>query len=263
MKAIIITIPGIGSHESNFSEGFKADVKRFAKGTILENQFLVKEMLPFSKTDVDDNQKALFSRLKSSSELGGVLSLRKFVLQAFGDAVTYESGKSRSDSVYQSVHNYLREEFKQINEKLVDYPEAKLFIVAASMGVHIISTYIWDADKGRGVFNNNPAEQDESLTNLSALFSIGCNIPLFVSGKSEDQIVPFSKPNPDFIWENYYDRDDVLGWPLSNLSQGYKELVTDHEINTGQYIGSHLRYWKDNDFTKPFVKTVERIILNC
>jgi hypothetical protein len=30
--------------------------------------------------------------------------------------------------------------------------------------------------------------------------------------------------------------------------------VVDHEINTGMYVGSHLRYWDDNEFTVPFAR---------
>lgn len=119
------------------------------------------------------------------------------------------------------------------------------------LGVHLLSTYIWDADNNLGIFKNEHANTSNNLRNLSYLASIGCNIPLFVSGLPESKIIAIDKRNNEFSWDNYYDRDDVLGWPLKQLSKLYNNLVNDYEINTGQYVGSHVKYWDDNNFTKP------------
>jgi hypothetical protein len=251
-KVIILAIPGIGTHDKGFSEDLESDIKRFSKGTDLENSYKIVEALPFKFTRVDDNQE----KLHVKNKLGGNLSLREFVIKAFGDAVTFEHGAEKPNSVYKKIHTYLRETIVKVNDLKVQNTGARIVIVAASMGVHLISTYIWDADNSIGIFETQNATERENLRNLDYMFSIGCNIPLFISGKEITKLKPIEKRNSTFKWDNYYDRDDVLGWPLSDINDEFKALVNDFEINTGQYIGSHLKYWKDNDFTKPFVENL-------
>lgn len=253
-KIILLAIPGIGTQESGFSERFKEDLEKFSKGTPLQNNIRLSEVRPFNVTQIDENQRAMFDRLAEANAMGGMLSLRQFVMKACGDGVTFESEKERPDSVYQVVHNYLRAEIRKANNLLAEHPGSKLVIVGASMGVHVLTTYIWDADNGNGIFQNEPAQPNENLKNLSYLATIGCNIPLFLSGMNETKIKAIDKRNAHFTWDNYYDQDDVLGWPLKQLSPSYEALVTDHEINTGLYVGAHVKYWDDNDFTEPFTQ---------
>lgn len=259
-KIILMTIPGIGSHNAGYSKDLIDDLHQFSKDTPLENNFTFIESLPFNVTEVDQNQHTLFSRLSASNKLGGMLSLRKFALEAFGDAVTFERNAGKHDSNYQKIHRYIREKVRDVNDLHAQHPNSKIVIVAASMGVHILYTYILDADNQQGIFKNEPATEQENLRNLNYLFSIGCNIPLFISGKNESEIRVFDKRNEHFIWDNYYDKDDVMGWPLSDINTAFKNLVNDIEINTGQYIGSHIRYWKDKNFTKPFVQALIQLI---
>lgn len=247
-KIVILSVPGIGTKKPGYSENFEKDVRRFTVSTI-ENNIRFVETMPFS-IDIDQNQNNLFRRLDAVNKLGGIFSLRKFAMEAFGDAVTFERDALSQNSNYKRIHTYLKNQIEQINELL---EEGDIFVIlAASMGVHVLSTYIWDADNNKGIFEQIPAQANQNLRNLNFLATIGCNIPLFVSGLPETQIVAFDKRNEHFSWDNFYDRDDILGWPLKQLSESYNALVSDHEINTGLYIGSHVKYWDDNDFTKPF-----------
>lgn len=248
-KIIILAIPGIGTKKVGFSAEFEKDVRRFVNPEVRDHVKII-EARPFSITEVDDNQESLFRRLDAANKLGGVLSLRRFVLEAFGDGVTFERDGCNPESNYYKIHTYLKSKIEEVNALL---NSGDIFvIVAASMGAHILSTYMWDADHGKGIFSTIPATDIQKLENLSHLSTIGCNIPLFVSGFPESKIVAINKPNANFTWHNYYDRDDVLGWPLRQLSPSYNDLVSDFEINTGLYVGSHVKYWDDNDFTKPF-----------
>ncbi|MBI9069123.1 MAG: hypothetical protein JEZ09_17640 [Salinivirgaceae bacterium] len=255
-RIFIIAIPGIGTKEDGFSKGFQKDLEKFSKNAPLEGNYEVIECLPFKETNIDENQKALFNRLDEENNLGGVLSFRKTLMEAFGDGVTFERNAADINSPYQRIHGYLRRVIQETNKKMQDFPDSKLLIVASSMSSHILSTYVWDADHGKGIFKSIPANNQNNLKNLSYLVTLGSNIPLFVSGLAENQIIAFDKRNPDFTWDNYYDKDDVLGWPLKQLSNSYKNLVNDFQINTGLYVGSHVKYWSDNDFTKPFVQTL-------
>ncbi len=255
-KIIILTIPGIGTKEEGYAARFEKDVRKFTNDEV-QNNLQVLEARPFGVTDIDENQRKLFERLDDKNRLGGVLSLRKFVLEAFGDGVTFERDASNPKSNYRKVHNYLKGEIENVNALLNE--EDVFVILAASMGVHVLSTYITDADNNKGIFENSPATTNQNLRNLDYLATIGCNIPLFMSGLREDQIVAFDKRNDHFTWDNYYDRDDVLGWPLQQMSASYDKLVTDHEVNIGLYAGSHAKYWNDNSFTKLFSKKLNEL----
>lgn len=259
-KIFILTIPGIGTQKAGYSKKLKEDITDFAKGTPLARSFQVIEARPFSVTGIDKHQSELFKRLYNANKLGGIFSLREFVLKAFGDAVTFERNADAPDSPYKTIHSYLKEQIESVNEKMAAHKDSKLVIVAASMGVQVLSTYIWDADNGLGIFSKTPATAKNNLKNLSYLATIGCNLPLFVSGLPESKIKAFNKRNSKFTWDNFYDQDDVLGWPLKQMSASYNKLVTDYEINTGLYAGAHVKYWDDNDFTKPFVKSLLKLI---
>lgn len=253
----IVTIPGIGTFEKGYSKKFTEDILKFSKKTSIENKLQVIELLPCNETNIDTNQQSLIDRIDTINRLG---ISRKFVLKFFGDAVTFERNATSINSTYQNIHRYLKNEFEKVNKLISQTPNSKLVIVATSMGAQMLSTYIWDADNSNGIFASTPANSLNNLRNLSYLATIGCNIPLFISGLSEAEIIAFDKRNTLFIWENYFDQDDPLGWPLKQLSKSYNTLVTDYKINSGfTPIDSHLGYWDDNDFTKPFVTRLTQL----
>jgi hypothetical protein len=251
-KIFILTVPGIGTQKEGYSQKFEEDLNRFSKNTVLAFNFQVIESRPFDATKVDEHQAELFDRLDAVNNLGGILSFRKFVLSAFGDGVTFERNSGDPEGPYQKIHRYLKDKIEEINELMLNYDKTSLVIVASSMGAHLVSSYIWDADNGKGIFETQPATLYNNLENLRYFVTIGCNIPLFISGYPKEQIIAIRKRSEDFEWDNYFDKDDVLGWPLEQLSDSYGQLVKDHQINTGLYVGAHQKYWDDNSFTRPF-----------
>ncbi|MNE49356.1 hypothetical protein D3C80_1438690 [compost metagenome] len=90
------------------------------------------------------------------------------------------------------------------------------------------------------------------MQGLQRLYTTGCNIPLFVAGHLRIEAI---KAHPDFKWFNFFDEDDVLGWPLRPLSPSYDRLVEDLAVNVGSgLVGtlvkswnplSHEGYWSD------------------
>jgi hypothetical protein len=64
--------------------------------------------------------------------------------------------------------------------------------------------------------------------------------------RSRDEVLKASK------WLNFYDPDDILGYPLKGINARYAKVVTDDiAIDTGTILGAHTDYWTDNDFTSP------------
>lgn len=67
-------------------------------------------------------------------------------------------------------------------------------------------------------------------------------------------------------WLNYFDPDDVLGYPLKPLSLEYRKAVSqDIEINVGSVFSSwnpasHSDYSTDDDFTIPVAQYLSRLL---
>lgn len=215
---------------------------------------------------VQNNQDALWSRMLLEHKLDWQ-SLRKFMLNAFSDAATLEHHSDRPNSPYLAAQRIIRDSLHSALEKLA-IKSAPVIVIAHSLGCQVISNYIWDAQHGSGIWNE-PApyaltamEEDFlKLKSLRLMLTTGCNIPFFVSGL--DEIVAIKKPSPAFRWYNYFDRDDILAWPLKPLSPSYRRLVTrDIQINAGSLLSSwnpssHNGYWSDRDFIAPAANHIE------
>lgn len=255
----ILVIPGTGVKKAGFSDGLQKDLNKHTKKTTLKDNFTVLEYRPFHESGVDQNQEELFRRMKSRNRLGGILSFRKTVLHLVGDAVLFDRDIRNPNSAYQFIHQKLKTLLEEIHQSMKNYDQTELVILASSIGVYVLSCYIWDADHSLGIFYQTLATPENNLRDLSYLATIGCNIPMYVSALKEKNIVPIERRNQKFTWDNFYDKDDVLGWPLQPLSYGYNELVTDFEINSGAYVGSHFKYWNNNNFTKPFTEKLVKL----
>ena len=89
-----------------------------------------------------------------------------------------------------------------------------------------------------------------------------------------DEIVAIRFPVPTLSgplreaarWLNFFDADDVLGYPLRPLSPSYHDAVTaDLQINVGSPLRSwnplsHEEYWTDNDFTAPVATLIRELL---
>jgi hypothetical protein len=107
---------------------------------------------------------------------------------------------------------------------------------------------------------------------LAGLITFGANIPLFTF--AYDPVVPIRFPGnalPADVaelaeWLNYYDRDDVLGYPLRPTSPSYAAVVDeDIEINVGGFGVSatplsHGAYWTDDDFTRAVAEYLAKFL---
>lgn len=114
----------------------------------------------------------------------------------------------------------------------------------------MMSNFIWDAQHDRG-YPEGPAfgswSDFERMRTLTSFTTFGCNIPLFTLSYLQEGDVRACQFPPDSLhpslkrvakWLNFYDEDDVLGYPLKGLSDSYREAVTeDIRINVGGLFG--------------------------
>lgn len=190
--------------------------------------------------------------------------LRELMLFGFSDAASLEHKKELANSPYYLTQQLILERLDELYEEL-GRVAAPLVVVAQSLGCQVISNYIWDAQQPRayagiwngdlndGVLPNTPRDRFRRMQSLQRFMTTGCNIPVFVAGHATIEPIDRRKLGAAFRWINQFDPDDVLGWPLQQLSAGYSALVEDVAINaSGESLleriksvspYSHTQYW--------------------
>lgn len=257
----LITIHGMGDTERDYYTEFYDEIKK-SIGKSTWNKVIFKHL--YYQDILQGNQEAIFNRMRDQIDW---MKLRKFLLYGFSDAASLEYKKDTIDSPYFLTQKMIMQTMDEIFDES-EQKEIPVVILAQSLGCQVMSSYIWDADPKRqaangiwsaqlndGVTKGEPRDNFRRMRSLQRFYTTGCNIPIFVSGhKTIEAINP---PVPSFKWHNFFDEDDVLGWPLKPLSPSYDKLVEDISINAGGgVIGtiikswnpfSHGQYWTDGE----------------
>ncbi len=200
------------------------------------------------------------AQLLAKMHAGGTIewnSAREFVIATLADAVAYRRGYPKAWDAYHQIHWEVFRSLAVLGKRL-RHPRAPLIAIAHSLGSVILSDHIWDEQKGEG-FGRDAFTKCETL---SGIVTMGSNIPLFTLGLTQVRCVAFPPPanlvgesvRAASRWRNYYDRDDVLGYPLRTLSESYARTVEeDVELNAGNLLTSwnplsHNGYWSEGAF---------------
>jgi hypothetical protein len=284
-KVALLTVHGMGETKEDYHVPLLKALQKKLKGRFDE----VSVHRVYYQNILQGNEAIVWQACK---ELVHYDDLRKFLLFGFADAAGLETYKDEPRSVYELAQ-------REIAGRLLDAraalgPDGPIVAIAQSLGCQMLSSYIYDAQKARKARAGGPAAprypsaglwqqalvedgtwDDAKLAfasgaTLSALLTTGCNIPIFVAAHKAMTIIPIDRPNAQFQWHNYYDPDDVLGWPLRPLAGGYEALVQDHPINSGQgFINwvvkswnplSHTAYWTDDNVVDPLVQALRPFV---
>jgi hypothetical protein len=212
-------------------------------------------------------EQRLWEDLTRDDDLDWV-TIRKFFINVFADAIAYQRVPGATHDMYRDIHARIYGHLANLRTS-VGNQDTPLVVVAHSLGSVIVSNYIWDEQKGKGLGIN----AFERMETLAGLVTFGSNIPLFTLALPEVQSIEFPPtPLPTHLkatakWLNFFDADDVLGYPLKPLSPSYGNAVSeDIEINVGGLFTSwnpisHTEYWTDNDFTKPVAHLIRDVVL--
>jgi hypothetical protein len=248
----VLVIHGIGSQTPDFAAAFVSQLS-----ATLEQSGIPSDRFAFEPVYWADilavAQRRLLDRLATAGRLDW-RPLRMFVAETMADAVAYRRGHPREWDIYHQVHWRVYAGLAALRAQLAD-KSAPLVGIGHSLGSVILSDHIWDEQKGEG-FGRDPFTRCETL---AGLITFGSNIPLFTTGLQDVRCIRFPPGGPALReplrrvaeWRNYYDRDDVLGFPLRPLSLSYGESVTeDAELNSGNLLESwnplsHNGYWKE------------------
>lgn len=184
---------------------------------------------------------------------------RELFLTAFSDAVSVDL-----ESNYSKIQARIANKLLMIKQNLDS--DLNVIIIAHSLGAHVLNNYIWDAQMydvapervSRGIwkklpFNLNIPTFQINKTNkdffqfktLRGLFTIGCNLPILIAGKPAIQAIYTKDVGYSIAWKNFYDQNDILGWPLKplggsysqdELGRSYTDSLEDFQVKTTQSL---------------------------
>ena len=246
-KLGLVTLHGMGNPEETYFVGLRdALLERLGPHLWDEIAF---EPIYFSR-HMQDSEEAVWTRMLEHKL--HYASVRQWLLYGFSDATSLEYSKVGETSAYTQTQRRILESLLKVAKALEKPATAPIFVVAQSLGGQVLSSYLWDAMSAPKPFGlwTTPGLERENLSSgelsvarlerLERLYTTGCNIPVFVSGLSNIQ--PITPKNSGFQWFNFFDTDDVLGWPLAPLSSAYSHMVTDVEVNVSSGFLSNLLY---------------------
>jgi hypothetical protein len=132
----------------------------------------------------------------------------------------------------------------------------------------------------------------QRLRGIAGLVYTGCNLPLLTMDIPNKATMPMKLPlhplpgRPDFTssWLSYYDRDDVLGYPIEqeylayfsgqhedqasfpgwNRNPALEQRPTDIKIGVGGLLGltpfAHLYYWQSGAIQNEIARQIRRVL---
>lgn len=274
-KIAVAIIHGVGSQGPDFADKAIEKLSRAFAKHLPDNNKSVEDklvLMPIYWADIlSQRQRILWQTVEDDAhnKLNFELT-RKFFLAFGGDAIAYQPGATRRE-VYDQIHQTVTNVFSQLASAAG--PQAPLCIIAHSIGTVIIHNFLFDltSDIEANTLDrtiDTPLEKGETLT---LFYTLGSPLavwslryqdyrPITFPGSQIPTLYPKAHPK----WINYYDKDDILAYPVCSLSTGHKALarqgiLRDVEINAGSFLTSwnplaHTAYWTDNDVVKPVAK---------
>ena len=274
-KLGVLTVHGMGDQERNYAEPMIEELHgRIFGGSVSIDGSDIAWESGYWADDIQDKQNQLWGDLSKNPNMSHT-KLRRFVVSEMGDAVAYQRVPSAAgvrENYYRKFHDSITHSIENLQAQLGD-GEKPLIIIAHSLGSVIMSNYIWDAQRGK--VQGTPFQRMETL---AGFITFGSTLPLFALAYKERQNIKFPPENissyfpnarPNRVkravkWLNFFDADDVLGYPIRHLGPSYK-MVQDKEVNVGGILTSwnpfsHTGYWTDNDFTKPVAEAIREVL---
>jgi hypothetical protein len=193
---------------------------------------------------------------------------RELLVENFADALAF----SRQGDAYNRLTERIRTVIGELREDCDD--GTPLVLLGHSFGGRILSNYIWDLQQGYFRYSN----PFENLQTVARFITFGCNLPLFSFAFPPEEVVPIAFPGtalPKELvaepwWTNYFDRDDLLAYPIAPIGPLYRELedngeLRDIPVNVGGLFTSwntlsHDAYWRSRAFYEPVGETFRRLI---
>jgi hypothetical protein len=267
-RIAVAVIHGIGNHTPKFAEKMVFEFNQHFGPEMIDDVVI---RTVFWSPVLQKDEEELLRR----TALGGPLHFpetRRFLIDFLADALAYQpTGDDRR--AYDGIHAVFANTLAEL--AATAGRDAPLCVIAHSLGSIIASNYLYDlqvdpykrliSDEVRALIHDTPLEHGHTL---ALLYTLGSPLALW-SLRYREFGRPIQVPSPhlrdfhaeiDGEWINYYDQDDVAGYPLKTLNAQYAKMVTrDTPVNVGSLIQSwnplsHLGYWTDRDVVEPMAK---------
>lgn len=190
---------------------------------------------------------------------------RWLMIHFIGDVIAYDRSGDRAN--YNAIHTTFANGLANLADRAG--PDAPLCVLAHSFGTVLANDYFYDQQHPRRTQVAeavNQARGDSPLARghtLSWLYTMGSPLALW-SLRYQKSTRKMSKPIafpgrrvaknfPDLAteWVNFYDKDDIIAYPLRGLSDHYAATVTEdravdvREFPVSQTPLTHPFYWTD------------------
>ena len=199
--------------------------------------------------------------------------LRGFMVDMLADAIVYQQTPN-SRSIYDKIHNKFKDELKEQADKVGE--NAKLCILAHSLGTVIINNFLFDLqsciddnEDNPEICADTPLEQGKTL---QSIYTMGSPLALWAIRHNPPK---FGKPIVVDTWINFYNKNDVMAYPLGNLNKEYNErrcnaekgkkpMLLDQQVCAGNILTkwnpiSHNGYWTNRKMIRIIVKDLLKL----
>ncbi len=271
-KLAVAIIHGVGKQDEHFADGMKAELQqRFASQLPSAVSFPEAEIViepVYWAPVLQKKEDRLWERMKGAAHLD-FLDLRQMMIDIAADAVAYQPAPNDRD-VYDNIHHIVARALRRLAQKAGS--DAPLAVIAHSLGTVIASNYFYDlqtahrrplSGKVRSVVGRTPSPLEAGKT-FARLFTMGSPIAIW-SLRYGNFGKPVRLTYRDKEWLNFFDEDDIIGYPLRTVNTLYKKSVTrDVPVNVGNLLtswnpASHMGYWTDNDVTVPIAESLVKL----
>jgi hypothetical protein len=271
-KLGLLLIRGSGSSGFKRQEKFMERLNKRLKKIKIDPETICYTVVDWY-APLQDQQEKLLERLFSAADIKVKSRLfRKLLLSNIADLITYGGKPDRQEGeAYKKMHGLVHKSIVKLKDQLPD--DAPLIIMASSMGTEIMNDYILDRQKkvANDPYAGSSFERFETLTGL---FTFGNNIPIFAASFDIDTLKPIQFPIPDLLnkykeialWENYYDKNDPLGYPIKFINDHYAHAnVTDIQLGVGNPLSfwnilSHFGFWTSDKVEKRMCEYIKEVM---
>ncbi len=184
------------------------------------------------------------------------IKARKFFVDYLGDAISYFKGKA-SDvySQYNAIQSRIDGLVQNLSNKTNPDQNTLLTVVSHSLGTVVLSDYLYD--------KRDTLEPKHQLV-FSNFFTLGSPIALYANRfyNHNSPSNPFANfqpqkvKDPNGLWINLFDEDDLVGYPIRPVNSYCKKTVAaDLNVSVGSFLSggtpaSHTGYWEDKEVGK-------------
>lgn len=240
------------------------------------------------RTDPSPNNSVITSLFGTEVGVPGVRQLlfvlrENIFLRGFGDAIYYCSSEGEED-----IRRVVYEQILRQVDEYASADEVRLHLVGHSLGVTVAHDMLYGlfapdhvpdfvADEqgtplGRALFEKWRSKAQRGELRLGSLVTMASQLPLFImrkrslvktlyeNGLLDPAVIGISTTDTRTRWVNFYDVDDILGYPTRRLYEVCPALVEVQVDIADLPDRAHIGYWAD---AKVIERAAELIANNC